>query len=399
MKLLTKSAIVLAVLAALLSFVKFDHCRNFGWGTPDVYVHACYSDLPALLVDRGMINHTWPYTTATNAVEYPPITGIVMWATSFVVKNNFAQYRAYFDFNALLIALIFIGAVLLLKRMKPEFWYLFPIAPAVIASLYINWDIWAVISALGAIHYFDRKKYWPSSILLGVSVATKFFPIVLFLPIALIFFRRREIQTLVKYFALSLATWLIINLPFILTTPVGWFRFFKLNSERGADWGSIWEALAIFGKGVNHLNLFSILLFLVGATAYSILFLGIKKTPTLAATAFFVVAIFVTASKVYSPQYIIWLTPLAVLALVDKRDRIDFWIWQGAELIYHFAIWQYLATVTGTHFAISGPAYAVATLIRIAALFWFSARLMRKSTPEIDPQTAAFLSSASSGYA
>jgi hypothetical protein len=68
-------------------------------------------------------------------------------------------------------------------------------------------------------------------------------------------------------------------------------------------------------------------------------------------------------------------------------------------LIYHFAIWQYLATVTGTHFAISGPAYAVATLIRIAALFWFSARLMRKSTPEIDPQTAAFLSSASSGYA
>jgi uncharacterized membrane protein len=322
-----------------------------------------------------------------------------MWATSFVVKNNFGQYRAYFDFNALLIALLFIGAVVLLRRMKPEFWYLFPVAPAVIASLYINWDIWAVISALGAIHYFDRKKYWLSSILLGVSVATKFFPIVLLLPIVLIFLRRREIQKLLQYFAATVATWLVINLPFILTTPVGWFRFFKLNSERGADWGSIWEALAIFGKSVNHLNLFSILLFLIGATTYSILFLRIKKIPTLAATSFFVVAIFVTASKVYSPQYIIWLTPLAVLALVDKRDRIDFWIWQGAELIYHFAIWQYLATITGTHFAISGPAYAVATLIRIAALFWFSARLMRKSTPEIDPQAAAFLSSAASGYA
>jgi uncharacterized membrane protein len=399
MKLLTKSAIFLAIIAALLSFAKFDHCRNFGWGTPDVYVHACYSDLPALLVDRGMIDHTWPYSSATNAVEYPPITGIVMWATSFIVKKNFGQYRAYFDFNALLIALIFIGSVALLRKMKPEFWYLFPIAPAVIASLYINWDIWAVISALGAIYYFDRKKYPSSALLLGISVATKFFPIVLLLPIALIFFRRREIQNLFKYFALTFATWIIINLPFILTTPVGWFRFFKLNSERGADWGSIWEALAIFGKNVNPLNLFSILLFLIGITAYTIIFLGIKKTPTLAATAFFVVAIFVTASKVYSPQYIIWLTPLAVLALVDKRDRIDFWIWQGAELIYHFAIWQYLATITGTHFAISGGAYATATLLRIAALFWFSARLMRKSTPEIDAQSTAFLTSASSGYA
>jgi hypothetical protein len=187
MKLLTKSTIFLAIIAALLSFAKFDHCRNFGWGTPDVYVHACYSDLPALLVDRGMIDHSWPYSSATNAVEYPPVTGIVMWATSFIVKKNFGQYRAYFDFNAFLIALIFIGSVVLLRKMKPEFWYLFPIAPAVIASLYINWDIWAVISALGAIYYFDRKKYPPSALLLGISVATKFFPIVLLLPIALIF--------------------------------------------------------------------------------------------------------------------------------------------------------------------------------------------------------------------
>ena len=399
MKLLAKSAIFLAIIAALLSFVKFEHCRTGGWGTPDVYVHACYSDLPALLVDRGMINHTWPYSSSTNAVEYPPLTGIVMWATSFAVKNNFAQYRAYFDVNALLIALIFIGAVLLLKRMKPEFWYLFPIAPAVIASLYINWDIWAIASALGSIYFFDRKKYWLSSFLLGVSIATKFFPIVLLLPIALIFFRKREIQNLIRYFLSTLATWLIINLPFVITTPVGWFRFFKLNGERSADWGSIWEVLAIFGKNVNHLNVFSILLFLIGITSYTIFFLGIAKIPTLGSTAFFVVAIFVTASKVYSPQYIIWLTPLAVLALVDKKDRIDFWIWQGAELIYHFAIWQYLAAITGAHFAIPGGAYATASLLRIAALFWFSLRLMRKSTPEIDPQTLEFLSRGSSGYA
>ena len=399
MKILAKSAIFLSIFVALLSFVKFDHCRNSGWVAPDDFIHACYSDYPSLFSGRNLDVHAWPYSSKGNSVEYPPLTGIVMWATSFAVPHDANQYRSYFDINALLVALLFTASVLILKQMKPELWYLFPVAPAVIASLYINWDIWAVISALGAIYYFDRTKYLKSALLLGISVATKFFPIVLLLPIALIFFRRKEIRNLLIYSLLTSATWLIINVPFILTTPVGWFRFFKLNSERGADWGSIWEALTLFGLRIRNVNQLSIFLFLAGALLYVIYFWYLNKVPTLAQTSFLIVAIFVTASKVYSPQYIIWLTPLAVLVLVDKRDRIDFWIWQGAELIYHLAIWQYLATVTGAHFAISGPAYAVAILIRIAALFWFSARLMRKSTPEIDPQTAAFLSSASSGYA
>jgi uncharacterized membrane protein len=399
MKLLAKSAIALAVVVALISFIKFDHCRTAGWSSPDLYIHACYSDLPTLYSDRGLVAHSWPYASNTNAVEYPPLVGIIMWATSFTVKNSAAEYRSYFDINALLIALIFVGTVILVKRMKPELWYLFPLAPAVIASLYINWDIWAVISALGAIYYFDRKKYLPSSLLLGISIATKFFPIVLLLPIALIFFRRREIQNLLKYIAFTFATWIIINLPFILTTPVGWFRFFKLNSERAADWGSIWEALSLFGINVQHLNFLTILTFLIGITIYTIFFIGIREIPTLASTAFFVVVIFVTASKVYSPQYVIWLAPLAVLAMIDKRDRVDFWIWQGGELIYHFAIWGYLATVSGTHFGISGGTYALATCLRIGALLWFSTRLMRRSTLRIDPHVAEFLTSATSGYA
>ena len=104
MRLATKSAALIALIAALLSFVKFDHCRNHGWGGSDVYIHACYSDLPALLVDRNLNIHQWPYKSPTNAVEYPPITAMVMWGTSFLVKHDFNQYRAYFDINAILIA-------------------------------------------------------------------------------------------------------------------------------------------------------------------------------------------------------------------------------------------------------------------------------------------------------
>ena len=399
MKLIAKSAVLLAIIAALLSFIKFDYCRSNGWAPPSDYVHACYSDLPALFGERGLITNTWPYSSATNAVEYPPITGFVMWATSFLVNDNGNKYRSYFDVNALLIALLFIASVIVLKKLKPQLWYLLPVAPAVVASLYINWDIWAVASALFAIYYFDVGKYSKSAIALGLSIATKFFPIVLLLPIALILFRKSKVKELVMYLVITSATWLLINLPFIITTPAGWLRFFKLNSERAADWGSIWHALEIFGLKISHLNLVSIVAFAILALAFTLFVFGIPEVPTLASIAFFIVAIFITASKVYSPQYVLWLTPLAILAMVDKKDRLDFWIWQFAELIYHFAIWQYLAEIAGAEFAIPAGAYATAILLRVAALTWFCLRIMRRSTPKFGPQNLEFLSGVGQGYA
>ena len=134
MKYATKSIIVIAFLSALFSFAKFDHCLNTNFATPDVYTHACYSDLPALFGARDLNNHAWPYASATNSVEYPPITGLVMWASALPTHSD----KIYFLINVVLIALLFIGTVLLIAKMKPALWYLLPVAPAVIGSLYIN---------------------------------------------------------------------------------------------------------------------------------------------------------------------------------------------------------------------------------------------------------------------
>ena len=383
----------LALLAALLSFTKFDHCRNFGWGAPDVYTHACYSDLPALYEARDLTHHTWPYANATNAVEYPPITGVVMWATSYLVGSKVNDLR-YFDINALLIALLFFGSLWLVYQLQPHHWYLLPLAPAVVASLYINWDLWAVISALGSIYLFDKKKYEWSAGLLALSISTKFFPVVLLLPIAAIFIRSAAYRKLAQYLGITLAAWLLINLPFILTTPQGWWRFFAMNSNRGVDWGSLWYLLSQWGVSMSALNIYSLLLFAAGALAYFAHLLSKKATPTLAQASFVIVAIFTVASKVYSPQYILWLTPLAVLALArDPRDRIYFWIWQGCELAYHLAIWEYLATQTHAHFGAPDWVYQGATGLRLAALTlmaWHLTRKSRLSTTENEPQPSEF---------
>jgi len=392
MKYATKSIILLAFLSALFSFVKFDHCLNANFATPDVYTHACYSDLPALFGARDLINHVWPYSSASNSVEYPPITGLVMWASALPTHSD----KIYFLINVGLIALLFIGTVLLVAKMKPELWYLLPVAPAVIGSLYINWDLWAVASAVLAIYYFDRRLYDYSALALGLSIATKFFPIVLLAPIALIFYRRGQLKDAIRYLIVTAGTWLLINAPFIIFNQTGWWRFFKMNGERGVDFGSLWYALNLFGISTSNLNTLSILLFLIGIAAYAVYFFGLGQLPTLASTSFIVVAIFTISSKVYSPQYVLWLTPLAILAMRDKKDRPAFWIWQGAELIYHLAIWEYLASYSGSHFGLPAKAYAAATLIRIGATIFFAARV---STRSAHPQNLEFLISQTGGYA
>ena len=384
--------IVIAFLSALFSFAKFDHCLNTNFATPDVYTHACYSDLPALFGARNLVNHAWPYSSATNSVEYPPVTGVVMWVTSLPTHSD----KTYFLINIGLIAFLFIGVALLVAKMKPELWYLLPLSPAVIASLYINWDLWAVASAIAAVYFFDRRKYDYSALLLGLSIATKFFPIVLLAPIALIFYRRHEMKKAIHYLVVTGGAWLLINAPFIIFNRAGWWRFFAMNKDRGVDFGSLWYALNLFGISTKNLNNLSILLFLIGLAAYAVYFFGLGELPSLATTSFIVVAIFTISSKVYSPQYVLWLTPLAILAMRGARDRSAFWIWQGAEVLYHLAIWEYLASYSGSHFGIPAKAYAAATLIRVGATLFF---LVRVSTRSPAPQNLEFLISQTEGYA
>ncbi len=381
-----KAVLALAVLASLISFTKFSHCEGTTWATPDQYIHACYSDLPSLYGERGLDRHQWPYSSKTNAVEYPVLTGMVMYATAALVDSPIA----YFNLNALFLALLFIGVVLLVRKIKPEFGYLLPVAPAMIASLYINWDLWAIVTMMLAIYWFDRKSYLYSALAIGISISTKFLPVFLLLPIAFILWRQNRIKELIKYFSTTILIWLAINLPFALTTPSGWWRFYKLNLDRGADWGSLWLAFSQLGLGLTNLNYLSVLLLLIGLTAISVFLFEIRFTPTLASIAFIVLATVMVASKVYSPQYVLWLTPLAVIALTSAKDLPAFWIWQGGEIIYHIAIWQHLALVTKAHFGLPASGYALLTLLRIATTIYLIAVLGKRALQARNPQGSLF---------
>jgi len=370
--------LVLAIAASLLSFAKFSHCESHQWATPDQYIHACYSDIPALFGERGLDKGTWAFSSGDKSVEYPVITGAIMWLTAKITPQSDFRASAYFNINALYIAMLFALCTLLMYRITPRFAYLSVLSPAVIASLYINWDLWAIITIIGAIYLFDNHKYRWSAAALGVSIATKFMPVFLLIPIALILWRRRELQLAVQYIAITATTWLAINLPVILTTPQGWLRFYELNISRESDWGSLWYSLNLLGVNISSLNLIAVFGLLAAFTAFALYVLELIEPPSLASVAFIVLATVMILSKVYSPQYVLWLTPLAVMAISNSKDLPAFWIWQGAEIIYHVAIWQHLAEVTGARFGLPANWYAALALIRIAASGYLIYVLVRR---------------------
>ena len=369
----------LALVATLLGAFKFSPCEQSLWATPDQYVHGCYSDIASLYGDRDLDKDQWSYSSTTNAVEYPVLTGTVMWFFARALPTGENEILNYYRLNVIFLAALFIFIAYIVYRIRPEVAYLAAIAPAAIASLYINWDLWAIASMMLAIYWFDRKRFDYSALAIGISISTKFLPIFLLLPIVLILWRRNEIKTLVRYLSITVATFALINIPVLLTTPEGWLRFYQLNFDRGQDWGSAWYALSSLGVPLGSTNFFAILALLIAVLVISLYIFGTKETVNLADVSFIVLALVMVASKVYSPQYVLWLVPLAVIAMTTRKDLHAFWIWQIAEVIYHVAIWQHLATVTDAKFGLPLTGYALISLIRIAACLYFVAVLIKKA--------------------
>ena len=376
-KSVSKVFVLVVLLSAFLSFLKFNYCRATDWASPGNYVHACYTDIPALFSERDLDTNTFPYQSSFNSMEYPPIIGLGNWLISFITPER-DSHRWFFDINAAIIIILFLISALIVRKIKPEYSYLYPVAPAVAASLFINWDLWATASALAAIYYFDKKKYEASSIWLGVSIATKFFPIVFLLPIAVIFYKRKKLSEFYSYLFRTILITLAFNLPLAIIYFDGWWRFFRLNLNRADDFGSIWYALNLLGFKMPLINYLYSMITIALFISLAIFLIKLPVTPNLAQLAFFAVVVFTTTSKVYSPQYILWLTPLAVIALTKASQQISFWFWQATEIIYHLAIWQYLAGYSGASFGLPSGGYAIASLLRVVGVIAFTYVLLRE---------------------
>ncbi|CAM5309569.1 membrane protein [Streptomyces narbonensis] len=111
--------------------------------------------------------------------------------------------------------------------------------------------------------------------------------------------------------------WLVVNLPVMLMAPEGWKQFYLFSRDRNVDFGSVWLLVSQrTGTTITpyKANMYALLLMVVAVVALGFLAFSAPRRPRFAQLAFLVVAAFVLTNKVYSPQNVLWLIPLAALA-------------------------------------------------------------------------------------
>lgn len=336
-------------------------CYDHAWffGANDQYTHACYSDIPHLFYARGFSADQVPYfdhiqdavSGGMGYLEYPVLTGLFMEVASWVTphgSNLVHREQVYWLVNAgmlLVCAAVTAVAVARTHRRRPWDALLVALAPAFALTATINWDLLAVALTSVAMLLWARSRPVAAGVLIGLATAAKLYPVLLLGPLLVLCLRGGRLKEFWKAAGAAAAIWTLVNAPVMAFAWKGWKQFYSYSHTRGIDFGSVWLMLSQeTGRPINGVNTYATVLMLLAFAGIVALVLCAPRRPRFAQVAFLVIAAFVLTNKVYSPQYVLWLIPLAALARPRWRD---FLVWQACEVTYFLGIWMYLSYTTG----------------------------------------------------
>ena len=283
---------------------------------------------------------------------------------------------------ALLAAWLLAGV----HRGRPWDAAFFALSPALLLAGLVNWDMLAVTCVAAALWAWSRDRTVLTGAMIGLGVATKLFPLFLLGGILVICLRQRRFRELGEVSGAAAVTWLLLNAPAYVAGPEDWKTFWRFNSDRTADLGSIWLVLDQrfdWSMTASTINLWSWLFFGAWCVAVLVIGLAAPATPRLAQLGFLVVAGFLLVNKVYSPQYVLWLLPLAVLARPRLRDQV---IWQATEVVYFATVWWYLGSFLAPADGGDAEFYWFAIVLRMAGELYLVGIIVRDVLwPRHDP--------------
>ncbi|TAK70320.1 MAG: DUF2029 domain-containing protein [Actinomycetota bacterium] len=369
-------------------------CVANSWASPDRYEHLCYSDIPVLYPLRGLADGIIPYLqdplAGQQPLEYPVLTGGFMYVAALLTRalGRVGSWSAFYQVNVVMLAACFLVTVAATAKTvvrRPWDAAMVAVAPCMLFVATINWDLLALALTSVSLLLWSRQREGWAGVALGLAVAAKLYPVVLLGVLLLLCWRAARMPQFGRFVLGAAVAWSVVNLPLALANPYSWSYFYTFSRERGEDFGSVWLALTTAGHGVSatSLNSYVAISLLLAAAGIAALIIFAPRRPRLAQAAFLIVAAFVLTNKVYSPQYVLWLLPLAVLARPRWRD---FLIWQAAEVCYVVAIWWYLVGLEKDAKGLLPGWYAAAIWLHVIATLWFAALVVRDILrPAYDP--------------
>ncbi|MFI9649623.1 glycosyltransferase family 87 protein [Streptomyces sp. NPDC052040] len=374
-----------------LGMVQKVPCYDSGWffGASSQYTHACYSDIPHLYQGRGFADGLVPYFDKLpgdmDYLEYPVLTGVFMEVASWLTPGGGAlqaREQTYWMVNAgmlLVCAVVIAVCTARTHRRRPWDGLLVALAPAFALTATINWDLLAVALLAAAMLMWSRGRALAFGVLVGLATAAKFYPFLVLGPLLVLCWRAGKWREFFAALLGAVGAWLVVNAPVMFLAPEGWSKFYRFSQERGVDFGSVflfvsrWLNVEITPQTAN---VWAMVMMAAACAGIAALTLTAPRRPRFAQLVFLIVAVFILTNKVYSPQYVLWLVPLAALARPRWRD---FLIWQACEVGYYLGIWTYLAYTTSgdAHKGLPSDGYQVAIAAHLLGTLYLCAVVVR----------------------
>ncbi|WP_374727464.1 glycosyltransferase family 87 protein [Haloactinomyces albus] len=354
--------------------------ERIDWSNSRQYTTMCYTDIiPRYGMGDLAADGVFPYKTSwmqdagtpdaqVRYMEYPVFTGLFQWVNAKIADGWMTLANlgwlpgevsavVYFDITAFWLTAAWLTTVWALVRLsRRRTWdaALAAVSPLAFVHVFTNFDALATAFATAGLLAWAGRRPVPAGVLLGLGGAAKLYPLLLLGPLLVLCLRSNRLAEGLRTLLAALGTWLAVNLPILLLYPRGWWEFFRLNSERPADPDSLYNVLSYFTgwagfdgplgpqEAPTVLNAVSLALFLLTCAAIGWLALAAPRRPRLAQLCFLIVAMFLLTNKVWSPQYSLWLVPLAVLALPRWRLLVSWMIIDAA--VWAPRMYYYLGT-------------------------------------------------------
>ncbi|MBI3648325.1 MAG: DUF2029 domain-containing protein [Actinobacteria bacterium] len=367
-------------------------CADGNWSDGRQYRLLCYNDIEPLLGTERLQGGRLPYLDACrqlrsgqNCDEYPVLTMYFMRVAGWMWSRSTAGFLFA---NEFLLAICAVAVAVCLYLIVGRRALYFAFAPTLAIYAFMNWDLLAVALATGATLALLRGRDRTSGILLGLGAAAKLYPALLVLPFVAHRLRERKPDGAIEVLWASAGSWLVVNAPFAILATSSWWTFFRYNAGRTPDWDSIayiacrhlsWACIGT--ARVNEISLWAFLV--LSALTW---WWKQRRDPGFArwTLAFPIVVLFLLTSKVYSPQYGLWLLPLFALALPDLRAFVAFSLADVAVFLTRF---RFFGSVDSFPWGWPQWWFEVAVLVRALVLVWCLVVWMRRA-PEPLPDEA-----------
>jgi hypothetical protein len=350
------------------TFDQFGISPNFGLHK---YDKLCYSDVQQLWVGRGVREHTFPYLHGSlvpdpnqpqgnlvgGAVEYPIVTGIFMWFAGLFATDD----GEYLKVTALLLAPFGLLTAGILAKLSGRRAFIWAAAPALVLYSVHNWDFLATACVAGAVWAWSRDRPGLAAALLGLGAATKIYPGFFALPLLLDRVYLRDPRGAARVVAGTAGVWLLINLPFLLANPDGWWATYQFQARRVPDLTTnsiwFWGLPDLRPATVDHWSFALIALSWLLAVGAGWWLAGrTGRYPWLQVSAAMLCS-FLLFNKVYSPQYVLWLLPFFVLL----RVRWGWWAgYLAVDVLLYVGLFRwYFDIIQGGDFGLAKQAAIV----------------------------------------